>query len=168
MPVFLQRELELREGPALTALAERSPELVTDTADELRWTGFAPAVAELGIRSVLSVELVARDTALGALSLYAEGPNAFDSAAVSIASMLAVHLGLALQQLRTVRNLQAGMSNRGVIGEAIGVLMERHKLTSQRAYQLLVQASQRNNVKLSVVAQILSETGQEPSALRTR
>jgi transcriptional regulator with GAF, ATPase, and Fis domain len=164
-----QKQLVLREGPALTALAERGePVVVADTAAEQRWPAFTSAAAELGARSILSIDLAAGDTPLGALSVYAERPDAFGEREGFVASMLAVQLGLALDHLRTVRNLRAGMANRELIGEAIGVLVERRRITSRQAFQLLVQASQHNNVKLHDIARIVSETGQDPAQLRFR
>jgi hypothetical protein len=164
----LQRELDLQEGPSLTALKEPGPVLVVDTWSEFRWAAFAAVAAECGIRSMLSVEVAAGETVLGALSVYAEQPDAFDEEAAFTASLLATQVGLALSHLRTVTNLRAGMDSRAEVGEAIGVLKERHRITSQDAFQLLVRASQRNNVKLHGIAQIVSETGQDPAELVPR
>jgi GAF domain-containing protein len=163
-----QLQLTLGQGPAFTALTERGPVLVTDTAAEPRWPAFAAAAAGLGIRSILSIDLAAGDIMLGTLSVYAEQPGAFGEQAGFVTSTLAIQLGLALEHLRTVRNLRAGMANRALIGEAIGVLVERRRITSRQAFQLLVQASQHNNVKLHNIARIVSETGQDPTQLRFR
>jgi PAS domain-containing protein len=164
-----EQQLALREGPALTALAERGgPVVVADTAADGRWPAFLPVAAERGVRSILSVHLATADTLLGVLSVYAEQPDAFGEPESFVASMLAIQLGLALDHFRTVRNLRAGMANRELIGEAIGVLVERRRITSRQAFQLLVRASQHNNVKLHDIARIVSETGQDPAQLRFR
>lgn len=164
----LQHEIGLREGPVLTALASQSPVLVSDTRSEPRWVRFAEAAVETGVRSVVAVEVKAGVKLLGALCVYAERPDAFDSHAIEIASLVATQLGLGLDHLRTVLNLRAGLDTRAEIGEAMGVLMERHRITSADAFQLLVTASQRNNVKLHAVARLIAETGQEPATLRVR
>lgn len=164
----LRHEIDLREGPALAALAQRSPALLPDTRSELRWAAFAQAAAEAGIRSIVAVDVAAGARVLGALVLYADSPNAFDSDAVSVASMVAAQLGLSLDHVRTVQNLRAGLTTRAEIGEAMGVLMERHRITSEDAFQMLVRTSQKNNVKLHTVAQVVAETGQDPTMLRLR
>ena len=163
-----QQQLAEGAGPALAALSEREPVLVADTAAEPRWPALAPVAAQLGIRSILSIDLAAGDQVLGALSLYAAEPDAFDEAAVTVASLLAVQVGLVLEHLRTVRDLRAGMATREVIGEAIGILVERRRITRRQAFQLLVQASQHNNVKLHEIARLVCETGQDPGQLRFR
>jgi AmiR/NasT family two-component response regulator len=53
---------------------------------------------------------------------------------------------------------RALVSNRR-IGMAIGVLMERHRLTEERAFDRLRDLSQRSNVKLRDVAEQLIYTG---------
>lgn len=159
---------ELREDPALIAAAEGSTELVADTADERRWPAFAEQAAAQGIRSSLSVGLLVDGAPLGALTLRAEHPHAFDEAAQFVASTLAVHAGIALGQLRAVQNLRAGMASREIIGQAIGVLVERRRIPSRQAFDLLVHASQHNNVKLREIARIVVETGQDPVQLRLR
>jgi hypothetical protein len=61
-----------------------------------------------------------------------------------------------------VGQLREALASRTVIGQASGILIERFKLTPEQAFQLLVQASQRRNTKLRVVAQVVVETGQAP------
>lgn len=159
----------VREDPALIAAAEGSTELVADTTTERRWLAFAEQAAAKGIRCSLSVGLVDADGApLGALTLRAGHPDAFDEGAQFIASTLAVHAGIALGQLRMVQNLRAGLASRELIGQAIGVLVERRRIPSRQAFDLLVHASQRNNVKLREIARIVVETGQDPVQLRLR
>jgi len=159
---------ELPEDPALIAAAEGSTVLVADTAAEPRWPIFAEQAAARGIRSSLSVGLVADGAPLGALTLHAGHPDAFDEAAQFTVSMLAVHVGIALGQLWLVQNLRAGMASREVIGQAIGVLVERRRITSTQAFQLLVRASQHNNVKLRDIARVVVETGQDPAQISLR
>ncbi|HST48333.1 ANTAR domain-containing protein [Jatrophihabitans sp.] len=164
--VYLRQEIDLREGPTFAALAGPSPVLVADTRSETRWKAFAAATAGAGARSVLSVSVSvsvpAGDRVLGALSVYACRPNAFDTGSAAAASMLAIQLGLSLDHLRTVHNLRAGLASRAEIGEAMGVLMERHRVTREMAFQMLVRASQHNNVKLHEIARNVSETGENP------
>jgi AmiR/NasT family two-component response regulator len=47
-----------------------------------------------------------------------------------------------------------------VIGQAKGILMERFRLTPDRAFALLARASQDTNVKLREVAAELCRTGE--------
>jgi AmiR/NasT family two-component response regulator len=60
------------------------------------------------------------------------------------------------------------VSSRDVIGQAKGILMERHKLTADQAFGVLTRVSQELNRKLVDVARELSDTGAVPGANRRR
>jgi ANTAR domain/GAF domain len=158
---------ELRQGPALAALDERATILVADFDAEPRWPQFTARATSVGLYSALSVCLGTGEAPLGALTLYAERPAAFDDSVRFGASMLCVHAGIALRHLRAEQNLRAGMASRQVIGEAMGVLIERHRLTSEQAFERLVRASQHSNIKLREVARIVRETGEDPAQIRS-
>ena len=53
-------------------------------------------------------------------------------------------------------------ASREIIGEAMGILMERERITAPQAFDILRRASQHLNIKLREVAQNLVETGEEP------
>jgi ANTAR domain len=59
-----------------------------------------------------------------------------------------------------VEQLERGLSSRTVIGQAQGILIERHQVTPDEAFGILVQASQTSNRKLREVAADLVLTGQ--------
>jgi AmiR/NasT family two-component response regulator len=54
------------------------------------------------------------------------------------------------------------ISSRQDIGMAVGILMERHKLTAERAFAVLSKASQDSNTKLRDLARHVIETGEAP------
>lgn len=51
------------------------------------------------------------------------------------------------------------MTTREIIGQAQGILIERHKITADQAFTTLVTASQSANIKLRDVAETLVRTG---------
>jgi AmiR/NasT family two-component response regulator len=51
---------------------------------------------------------------------------------------------------------------REIIGEAKGILMERERITSDQAFDVLRRASQHLNLKLRDIAQSLVDTGERP------
>jgi hypothetical protein len=54
-----------------------------------------------------------------------------------------------------VEQLERGLSSRTVIGQAQGILIERHTVSADAAFRMLVQASQTSNRKLRDVAACL-------------
>ncbi|MGI5950352.1 MAG: ANTAR domain-containing response regulator [Brooklawnia sp.] len=59
-------------------------------------------------------------------------------------------------------HLQRALVSHRAIGQAIGVLVERHRLTPEEAFARLRDASQARNLKLRDIAARIVETGQEP------
>ena len=51
------------------------------------------------------------------------------------------------------------MTTRNLIGQAQGILMERHRVTADQAFAMLSKVSQNNNVKLRDIADRLVNTG---------
>jgi hypothetical protein len=147
----------VREGPCLDAIAS---DAVLETADliaESRWPRFSTRVhEETGVSSILAFRLSGRT--LGSLNLFSKRRFAFGSEAHDVGLLFAVHAAVALQAAQTTESLPAALETRDIIGQAKGILMERQKITDDEAFQVLVRASQRLNVKLSVVARRLAET----------
>ena len=56
----------------------------------------------------------------------------------------------------------AAMASHNLIGQAQVILMERFRVTAERAFTVLAQASQDTNVILPDVAQRLIDTGESP------
>jgi AmiR/NasT family two-component response regulator len=63
---------------------------------------------------------------------------------------------------RRSENLNAALGTRETIGEALGILMERERITADQAFDILRKASQHLNIKLRDVAQNLVDTGESP------
>ncbi|HEX2905167.1 MAG TPA: GAF and ANTAR domain-containing protein [Jatrophihabitans sp.] len=154
---------ELREGPGLDAGAEHSTTTIEDMASETRWPEFARRAAERGIGSMLSCGLSSPRRTLGSLNLYARSPHAFTEIEVQIAEIYAAHASIVLASRQLESDLRLAVDSRGLIGQAIGILIERHKVQPPQAFDMLVKASQRRHVKLRDVASQLVETGVDPT-----
>ena len=155
------------EGPCLDAIAHRLIFYADDLNKDLRWLDFAPRATKAGIRSVLALPLSA-DTE-GALNLYARYPSAFGVVDRAKAAILVSMASLAISvahshedEERRAANLHAALSSRETIGEALGILIERERITAQQAFDILRRASQHLNVKLREVAQNLVDIGEDP------
>ncbi|WP_180357794.1 GAF and ANTAR domain-containing protein [Streptomyces sp. NP160] len=151
------------QGPCWDAALHGAVTHVADLAAEAdRWPDLAARARALGSLSVLCVHLRAGSTSLGALKLLSETPAAFDTRAVQALALLAVHAGRAVADAHQLENLRVGLANRDVIGQAKGILMERHRITADQAFGLLATASQHTNRKLHEVAAELAATGELP------
>lgn len=141
------------EGPCLDAIWTQRTLRVDDLAGERRWPKFTERAAALGARSMLSFQLYVEDNNLGALNLYSRTPSAFDDESEHTGLLVAAHAAIAYADARKQRQLEEGMDTRGVIGQAMGILMERHQLDRTRAFSVLARYSQHSNRKLADVAE---------------
>lgn len=162
----LRGALEAEDGPARTAAADGSLLRIDDTAAERRWPGFARRAEELGVRSVIACGLRAGPGLRAALVLQSAKPGAFDGTALGAAGVYATHASAAITKSQATDSLRDAVRTRQVIGEATGILMERHRIDSPTAFGLLVGTSQNLNIKLRVVAEHIVRTGQDPQTLR--
>lgn len=63
---------------------------------------------------------------------------------------------------RNEANLERALDSHRLVGQAMGILIERHRIVAEEAFDLLRRASQDHNVKLREVAERVIETGAEP------
>ncbi len=152
-------QYRLNEGPCVQSSEKQQTVVANDLRDELRWPEFARGAVQLGVLAMLSFQLFVEKASFGALNLYSDRPDAFDAESENIGLLLAAHAGVALAESRIESNLRIALSTRDVIGQAKGIIMERFKIGSQQAFEMLVYVSQRQNRKLREVAVELTETG---------
>ncbi|KOV67462.1 GAF and ANTAR domain-containing protein [Streptomyces sp. MMG1121] len=146
----------LGEGPCFDAARDTSggrvyriPDL---TSPDGRWPHFSPAARSLGYGSMMGFLLYTRNDDFGALNLYAYGPGAFTAVSETAGWLFASHAAVALAGARTQEQLEHALETRHAIGEAMGILMERHGLSEPDAFGVLRRISQNHNVKLRDVA----------------
>jgi len=87
----------------------------------------------------------------------------------TVAELLLHSLAQAVDRIVTVdrfrqdeANLERAVESHRLVGQAMGILIERHRIVSEEAFDVLRRASQDHNVKLREIAQRVIETGAEP------
>ena len=149
---------ELDEGPCLDAIkVGESHYLIDDTESDTRWPRWSRIVADLGVRSVLSIRLETQARRYGSLNLYGSEPDMFGADDLAVASIFARHASIAVATSQETDGLQRAMDARKVIGIAMGILMERYSLEADRAFDVLQRYSQAKNIKLRDVAQMVAD-----------
>jgi hypothetical protein len=156
-------QYETAEGPCLDAVWSDRLLLVNDLATDLRWPAFAKRAVELGAASMLACHLSSERGTLSALNMYAREPHSFDDQSKRLSLIFSTHATIALEFARLEGDLRAAVETRQGIGQAVGIVMERHRLTAKQAFDLLVRSSQRLNVKLRDLANAVVSTGLEPN-----
>lgn len=157
-------------GPCLEALREDRTIYVERISEQLsRWPTFVRRAAELDIHSSLSMPLRLESGPVGALNLYADEEAAFPAATAEVAQMFAAQASIAVtnaqvywQAKHLADNLSKALDTRDLIGQAKGILMSEHGISSDEAFERIRHASQQRNVKVSELAEQIVWTGQLP------
>ncbi len=96
-------------------------------------------------------------------------PRAVSADELIVGDLLARALDIAVDRLlaaedyaRRLENLERAVESHRFVGQAVGILVERHRIPPADAFDRLRQASQNRNVKLRELASRVIETGADP------
>jgi GAF domain-containing protein len=156
-------QLAFREGPCLAAATDEKVVRVDDLSRDLRWPRFAAAATELGMGSMLSVPLATDRDRIGALNLYSCQAGAFGDVSLEVGSIFAIHASIAISSARLEEQLRVAVESRGLIGQAVGIVMERNRVSAAEAFEQLKVASQHHNVRLRTLADDIVTRRLDPS-----
>jgi len=131
----------LAAGPCQQAFASGQPVVIDDATLEPRWGEITLALAQLQIRSALSVPVQLGGGPIGTLDVYAAAPGGWDATEVSAlqtyAGLVATLLGTAAKaevKGRLATQLRVALAARGVVEQARIALMELERLDDQQAF----------------------------------
>lgn len=151
------------QGPCMSpGTAELLTIICNDLAEDERWPEFGRAAADHGLCSAIFFKLVEGGTTIGSLNVYSARCGAFSDDARHSGALLAAHAAIVLAASRKQANLQLALLTRDVIGQAKGILMERHRYNEHQAFDALIASSQQTKRKLRDVAEHLRTTGELP------
>jgi GAF domain-containing protein len=146
-----QIQYDLQQGPCYEVVTDASFLVSEDVERDGRWPDYGRQAANLGLATQMAV-LISSNGARASLNLYATRPHAFDAEAIEIAELFASHASVIVAAAWTIETLNNAIDTRTVIGEAIGIVMERYQIDRERAFQFLLRVSSHSNVKLREVA----------------
>ncbi len=149
-------QYDLGEGPCVETLRDSQIVTAPRIRHDQRWPGYVPRAVDLGLQSQLAVKLYLDDEGtIGGLNLYSTTSEELDPDAEALAGLFAAHAAIALGHALERETLNEALQSRKLIGQAIGIIMERYEMNDDRAFAFLVRASSQSNIKLRVIAQEL-------------
>ncbi|WBQ03515.1 GAF and ANTAR domain-containing protein [Kribbella sp. CA-293567] len=160
-------QIEAQDGPMVEAIGGRTVYVCDITATD-QWPWWRAIALERGVGSVLHVPMLAAGQPVGVLSLYSLEPRAFSADDEAIAHILARHASVAVATARRDATMVQAVDARKLVGQAMGILMERFDLDADQAFAVLRRYSQAHNRKLRDVAQELIGTRRLPGNLPQR
>ena len=163
-------QYELDEGPCLDSVRWHETVVSQDLSREERWRRWTlRARTDLGIKAMMSLWLYTKAHSsgahsYGALNLYADQADAFEPQDHAIGQALAAQISVALAAQREIQQRSVAMTNRSVIGQAEGILMERLGIDADEAFAYLRRMSQTENRKLVKICNEIVELRQLPGS----
>jgi GAF domain-containing protein len=154
------------QGPGVDAAREHETVHVTDLATEDRWPTLVANRGSTPIRAMLALPLFSYENSWGALMLSADEPGAFADEAGEVAEAFAHNAAVIVEASHRERQLHHLLTNRDIIGQAKGVLMERFGIDAVAAFSMLAQLSDRQHQSVPTVARKLLRAKPGPPAAR--
>lgn len=155
-------QYDLNEGPCLSAWAEAKPFRIELMEQEDRWPRWTTAAFELGMRSSVSVPLVAHGRKLGAVKAYSTEPAAYSEGHAAILQRFADQAAIVLGNVvaaedaeRMNAQLKDALASRHLIAEALGILMERNRVGEEEAFSSLRRTAAEQGVDVRSTAERL-------------
>lgn len=149
----------LKEGPCITAAAQKRTVRSGSLGGEKMWPRFGPRVGRLGVHSALSLPLLLSGQVIGAINVYAHGKDVFDEHADELGELFAKPAAVAVHNAQVLAHalalstqLQTALSTRPVIDQAIGLIRGRSGGSAEEAFTALRAISQAKHRKLVEVA----------------
>jgi GAF domain-containing protein len=167
-PEIDQAQYEEGDGPCLHAFRHNETIAIDDLEIDTRWPKFSQRAMGFGVRSTLSLPMVGPDREpVGALNFYSTETGGFDASDEETGSQFARQAAMVLANARAYWDthdlavrIQDAQSTRAVIEQAKGMLMAASDVNEDRAFDMLVSASQRENRKLrDMAAEIVARRG---------
>jgi hypothetical protein len=145
-------QYELREGPCYEAAVDVSHRISPDLAHDQRYPRYGPVAVAAGISAQAGIRLFETPReAQGALNLYSSRVGAFQQEQ-ELAELFRHQAATAIRYASEVEDLREAMLTRQLIGQAVGIIMERYELPDARAFAFLTRLSNERNVKLRLIA----------------
>ena len=154
------------DGPCVDAIEEETPQIETDLTTPNQWHQLAARlVAETPVRGAMGFRILVDRRKTGALNLFSDKPNVFDTEAAGQAVVLASFASVAINAVAAgedVSTLRRGLLSNREIGKAVGMLMMLNGVDEHEAFDVLRRYSQDLNIKLADVARTVIENRGKP------
>ncbi|MBA2272472.1 MAG: GAF and ANTAR domain-containing protein [Actinobacteria bacterium] len=168
-------QYEVGEGPCLSSIADQATFKIDDIGSDRQWPRFSAAAVDKGVNSMLAFVLQISDQSLAALNLFAREAHAFSMEDVRVGAIFASHAAHTLANAQThetdrlkAQQLEEALATRGVISNAVGILMAQEGMNREEAFGMLRTTSQALNFKLRVIAESVVDKTERGANSRKR
>jgi GAF domain-containing protein len=164
---FLQEldswQFDHAEGPCYDGVTNNAFTVCGDLRNDPRYPTYGSRAAEAGITSQAGLRIYEGARTIGGLNLYSGSVGALADVAF-LAELFGEHARSAVAYASQIDGIRDAITSRQVIGQAVGIVMERFDLPEERAFAFLARLSSHRNVKLRVIAQEIIDDRADRSA----
>ena len=128
--------------------------MTSDLSRDDRYPAYGALAVRAGVRAQVAVVLFDTARARGVLNLYSHRSGAFDDTAV-LTDLFVHHSATALAYATDYHDRETSEAERRAVGQALGIVMGRYKLTEANAFALLQRTAEHRAVSVRLVAQEL-------------
>ncbi len=151
-------QFEFSEGPCYDGVTHNALTVCGDLRNDPRYPDYGKRAAAAGILSQAGMRIFESKRTIGGLNIYSRSIGSLADVSY-LAELFSEHARTAVAYASQIDNLREAMAGRQVIGQAIGIVMERFELPEDRAFAFLARLSSHRNVKLRQVArELVDET----------
>jgi GAF domain-containing protein len=158
-------QYDFGQGPCLSAWASGYPVDIADVRTDLRWPEWGQAADELGLRSCLSVPLLAGSLAFGAINVYWARPKAATHRLIRLLELFAAQASIFLVNVQArergrmlSEQLKTTLTQRDIISTAKGIVMASGGMGAHDAMLHLMTIALNENRPLPEVAEEIIES----------
>jgi hypothetical protein len=140
------------EGPCYDGVTDNALTVCGNLRSDPRYPIYGRRAADAGISSQAGLRIFESKRALGGLNLYSRSVGALADVGF-LAQLFSEHARSAIAYASQIDGLHDAITTRQLIGQAVGIMMERFDLSAEHAFAFLARLSSTRNVKMRVIAQ---------------
>jgi hypothetical protein len=145
-------QFDAAEGPCYDGVTNNAFTVCGDLRNDPRYPRYGTRAVSAGIQSQAGLRLFESKRTIGGLNLYSRSVGALADV-VFLAELFSEHARSAVAYASQIDGLRNAVTTRQMIGQAVGIMMQRFDLPEDRAFAFLARISSDRNVKLRVIAQ---------------
>ena len=157
-------QYEMQEGPCYATVTDVVHVTAPDLANDDRFPRYRTVATQAGFAAQAAIRLFESGEVLGALNLYSTRTGAFADLGF-LGALFAHQSAVALRYAREAETLRDAIDTRQLVGEAVGMAMERYEFTDERAFAFLTRLSQHTGAPLRDVAEAFVHAGRARAEL---
>ncbi len=153
-------QFEHSEGPCYDGVTHNVFTVCGHLRNDPRYPTYGGRAAAAGVRSQAGLRLYESGRTVGGLNLYSRSIGALADVAF-LAELFGQHARSAMTYAAEIDGLRDAVTTRQLVGQAVGITMERFGMPAEHAFAFLARLSSHRNVKLRVIAQEIVDEAAE-------